>query len=206
LFEVMTRLHARRALHAAVGATALFALTTACSDAHPTAKGTASAPTEHGASTVVPTPASPSASPATSYTKPPTRNLTRPPGVAPISGSACTYALTSIHIFAASWAANQVKHVNAGQPVPDDVWADTARLTDDYHGGITTTRSRLKDAHIPESFPVYGDLADADAAISEAVAAAKAKDNSQVMPIYLKALAAEDHLVESCSALQETSR
>ncbi|MFB9406553.1 hypothetical protein [Dactylosporangium matsuzakiense] len=143
---------------------------------------------------------------AGAYTKPPSRNITRPPGVGTVSGSACTYALSSIHIFAASWASNQVSVVQRGQPVPDDVWADTLRVTADYQTGIATTRSRLKDAHIPETFPAYSDLADADAAITAAIAAAKAKDSAPVMTIYNKALTAEDHLVESCGALQDTKR
>ncbi|GAA3265256.1 hypothetical protein Dvina_16595 [Dactylosporangium vinaceum] len=143
---------------------------------------------------------------AGAYTKPPSRNLTRPAGLAPVPDSTCSYAQSSIHIFAASWASNQVKYVQRGQPVPDDTWADTARLTGDYQQGITTTRSRLKDAHVPETYIVYSDLADADAAITAAITAAKAKDDTQVMPIYTKALTAEDHIVESCSALEATSR
>ncbi|WP_433041155.1 hypothetical protein [Dactylosporangium sp. CS-033363] len=201
----MTRLHRHRALLATVGAAAVLTVATACSGSHPTAEGTTPPPAST-APTAAPSTAGPSPTPAASYTKPPPRNLTRPPGVGTISGSTCTYAVSSIHIFAASWASNQVSVVQRGRQVPDDVWAETARVTDDYHTGIATTRSRLKDAHIPESFPLYADLADADAAITEAITAAQAKDSSQVMPIYFKALTAEDHLVESCSALETTAR
>jgi len=147
-------------------------------------------------------PATSAAAPSASYTKPPSRNLTRPAGVAPISGSTCTYAQGDIHIFAASWASNQVKWVQRGQKVPDDTWAETVSVTEGYHEGMAMTRSRLKDAKVPESFAVYSDLADADAAISEAVAAAKAKDDSTVLAVYAKARTAEDHLTESCSALE----
>ena len=36
------------------------------------------------------------------------------------------YAITDIHIFAASWAANQIKWVITGQKVPEDVSAESS--------------------------------------------------------------------------------
>ncbi|GAA3283516.1 hypothetical protein Dvina_38505 [Dactylosporangium vinaceum] len=191
-------------LRSAAVATVVIALAAACSD-EPAPQTAPSAGVTSTQPAPALSPATPSASAAASpsgYTKPPSRNLTRPAGVAPISGSTCTYAQGDIHIFAASWASNQVKWVQRGQKVPDDTWAETVSVTEGYHGGIATTRSRLKDAKVPESFVVYSDLADADAAISEAVAAAKAKDDSKVLAVYAKARTAEDHLTESCSALQ----
>ncbi|WP_433220623.1 hypothetical protein ACQP00_18340 [Dactylosporangium sp. CS-047395] len=193
-----------RGVRAVALTAAALAFAAACSDSSDPQAGTSTAPTAPAT-----TPAAPSSTPTTSgpsaapsYTKPPSRSLTRPAGVAAIPGSACSTALSDIHIFAASWAANQVKYVARGQQVPDDVWAETAQVTDNYHQGIGITRGDIKAAKVPESFPVYGDLADADAAITEAVAAAKAKDSSNVMSIYFKARTAEDHLVESCSALE----
>ncbi|MFI5913168.1 hypothetical protein [Dactylosporangium sp. NPDC051541] len=197
LFKVLT------ILRAAGAAGTVLALAAACSDASEpqTAPSVGLTSTPAAPAVSATTPAA-SAAPSATYTKPPSRNLTRPAGVAPISGSTCTYAQGDIHIFAASWASNQVKWVQRGQKVPDDTWAETASVTEGYHGGIAMTRSRLKDAKVPESFVIYSDLADADAAISAAVAAAKAKDDSTVLAVYAKARTAEDHLTESCSALQ----
>jgi hypothetical protein len=154
------------------------------------------------ASSLPPPSTATSGPPSAEYTKPPSRNLTRPPGVAPIPAPTCTDAQIDIHIFGASWSANQVKPVTAGRPVPDAVWAETARVTGGYHTGIAKSRSRLRTAGVPASFVVFRDLDDADAAISEAVEAANAKDDSKVISIYVKARTAEDHLVESCAALE----
>ncbi|MFB9239662.1 hypothetical protein ACFFWC_29725 [Plantactinospora siamensis] len=206
MFRIMMRRPTAPSLRAVAGAAMVLALAAACSDpAHPPT----AAPTTAGVTNTAPTdssnaPATPEAStpPSPTYTKPPSRNLHRPPGVAKLSGSVCAYGESAIQFFATSWAASQVQPVTEGRPVRDSVWAEAVEVLGTYHTGIAKTRSKLQAAGVPKSFVVYQDLADADAAIAEGIAAARAKDDSKVIPIYLKSRTAEDHIVESCSVLE----
>lgn len=193
-----------RGVRAAAGAVAVLALVAACSDAKDpqvgnpatSAPGSPAAP----ATTAAPTTSGP---PSASYTKPPSRGLTRPAGVAAVSNSTCGYAQVAIHFVGASWGNNQVPYVTKGQKVPDDVWAEGVGLLPTYKGGIEDSRSRLKSQKVPESYVVYQDMADADAAIDAAIAASKAKDDSKVIPVYIALRTAEDHFTESCGVLED---
>ncbi|WP_433088136.1 hypothetical protein ACQP1P_19640 [Dactylosporangium sp. CA-052675] len=193
-----------RGVRAAAAAVTVLMLVAACSDDKkpPVGSPATSAPGSPVAPATTAAPAT-SGPPSASYTKPPSRNLTRPAGVAAVSNSTCGYAQVAIHFVAASWGNNQVPVVTAGHKVPDDMWAEGAQVLPTYKGGIEDSRSRLKSQKVPESYAVYQDMADADAAIDAAIAAAKAKDDSRVIPVYLALRTAEDHFTESCGVLED---
>jgi hypothetical protein len=201
LFRFVMWRSTAKGIRALLVSATVLAVAAACSDSPDPKPGSTTTTTPPVTATTAAAAPTTRAFPSPTYTKPPSRNLTRPPGVAPLGGTPCSFALGAIHIFAASWAANQVGPVMQGRKVADSEWTEAAGLLGGYHDGIENTRSRMKDAHVPQSFAVFSDLADADTAISEAVEAAKAKDESNVMSIFVKSLAAEDHLVESCGAL-----
>jgi hypothetical protein len=192
-------------VHAVVPVVAVLALAAGCD----------STPSGHAAGT--PAATTPATTPATtaagttdtstvpaipSFTPPPRRHLSRPPGVGRVPGSACDPASIAVHFFIAAWYSGVASYAVRGESVPDFQWADAARVLPGFRSGVARSRVRLLAAGVPRGFVVFQDLADADGAVREGVAAAKAKDDSKVLPVYFTARTAEKHLVESCSVLE----
>jgi hypothetical protein len=184
---------------------ALLALVSGCdstADSQAGGSPTGTTPATAPVTTPPSTADTPTAPPIPTYTSPPSRNLERPPGFGRVPGSACDPATTAAHFFAASWAANAVSYVQRGAPVPAFQWADAARVLPGYRDGVAKSRSALLAAGVPRGFVVFQDLADADAAMREGIAAAKARADSRVLAVYIKVRTAHEHLVESCGALE----
>jgi hypothetical protein len=194
----------------AVPAVALLALAGGCDSAPasqaggppggstPAASSAAAAP---GA-----TPSGPAATstpaPIPSYTAPPGRSLARPPGVGRVSGSACDAALSDEHFYEVAWFSGYASYVQAGDPVPSSQWATGPRVLPAFLGGVPKSRAALQSAGVPRGYPAYRDLADLDAAMRAGIAAAKARTDATVLPVYFRLKTAHDHLLESCGVLE----
>jgi hypothetical protein len=200
MLAVMNRCREISGVRALASGVAVLALVVGCTgEDGPQATGTPTVTTPPAPSSTVETT---TAAATPTYTSPPSRGLTRPAGLGPVPGSACDPAATDAHFFEVAWYTGYAGKVEAGEPVPDFRWAEGPRVLPSFRRGVATSRTRLVNAGVPAGFAVFGDLADLDAAMREGVDVARAKDDSRVLPVYFRAKAARDHLIESCGVLE----
>jgi hypothetical protein len=177
---------------------AVLAALAGCGSTPPAAAPSSTPPT----ATATPDTASPTASPIPSYTRPPSRGLTRPPGVRPVSGTPCDPASTDAHFYEVAWFSGFASYASQGRTVPDFQWAGAAGDLKEYLGGAPKARAALQAAGVPAGYLAFKDLADLDAAMRQGITVAGAREDDRVLPVYFAVRTAHDRLIESCGALE----
>ena len=194
----------RRMRGAVAGLVTVAVLVAGCDSGTPSAAPpTSSAPTSAPPPLTSPPPATSPAVPT--YTPPPSRGVTRPPGLGHISSNICAFASISAQGFIGAWSSGLVAYVQDGEKVPDFQWQDAARVlpSRSFSDGVKNARTGFQQAGVPANHPVFSDLSELEAAMREGIAVAKAKDETKVMAVYFRLRTADDHLTESCGALED---
>lgn len=167
----------------------------------PQPSGSTSAP-----SSTAPVTTSPTVAPTTpaipTYTPPPSRNLRRPAGVAPVKDTPCAFAVNDAQFYQRQYQGDLATAAQSGQPVAAADWADAVRGLSSIHGGTAQARAALKADGVPTSYVAYKDLADLDRAMAAGLQVAKNKDDSKVLQVYFDLQTAMAHTIESCGALE----
>ncbi len=188
------------AVRVLAGAVAVLALAGGCTSTPPS-QGTGT-PTVTTPSSTPSTVATTTAPAIPTYTPPPGRGLTRPPGVAPVRGAPCDPAVTDEHFYEVGWYGSFASYGENGEQVPDSQWQGAEQNLQTFLDGTGKARAALRAAGVPTSYPAYRDLTELDRAMREGIAVVRARDDSKVLPVYFALKTAHDHLLESCSALE----
>lgn len=179
-------------------------LAAGCSEGsdRPQAQHSTGSPSTPASSSASPTPTPTSLVP--SYTPPASRVVPRPTAVATLPPDTCALASTAGQAVISGWESGPVSYVREGEKVPDSQWAELVQIlpSPSLFNGLTTTRTRLNQAGVPPTHVVNQDLADLEAAMRAAIAVAKAKDDSRVIPVYFQLRTAHDRFTESCGVLE----
>jgi hypothetical protein len=122
--------------------------------------------------------------------------------VAPIPESTCDDATSDAHFFEVAWFSGYAAYAERGEQVPDFQWSTGQTALPRFLRGESKARAALMAVGVPGTFPVYRDLSDLYNAIRQGIAVTKARDDSKVLEVYFNAKTADDHLVESCGALE----
>src|SRR5215468_11168122 len=171
----MNRSCAASAVRVLAGVVAVLALAGGCTGTPaPQATGTPR-PTTPPASTAVTSTVPPStAPPIPSYAPPPSRGLTRPPGVAPVRGVPCDPAVTDEHFYEVGWYGSFASYAEDGDPVPDSQWQGAEQNLQTFLDGTGKARAALRSAGVPTSYPAYRDLTELDRAMRAGIAVVRA--------------------------------
>jgi hypothetical protein len=127
----------------------------------------------------------------------------RPAGVKPVSDLPCEFATSDAQFFQLAWYSAAAKYAESGDPVPASGWPSLVKTLPTYRQGVTEARADLQADGVPSSYIAYADLRELDAAMVAGINAARKRDESKVLNVYYAVKTAQDHLVESCGALEK---
>jgi hypothetical protein len=122
--------------------------------------------------------------------------------VAPVSDLPCEFATSDAQFYQLAFYGDLAIYVERGDPVPAGKWQSAANGLGKFRGGIAEARANLRADGVPTSYIAYADLNELDRAMLSGISAARKRDESQVLHVYFAVKTAQDHLVESCGALE----